>query len=169
MLFFPHSCPTFGQSASVWTCDLSCSTCCNSYCGYLSTKLVFSVHRAVHLMRHSQQKWCLPTHTAGLERRSVLSRQSLKINLLRKLYYRYQRCTHTRTLDRASIFAMKDGTKIQFGLNYYVPFPAEVSFGLWNVSGALGLGSRKLCASWPAKQPAGSRWVRNQVHAFYST
>ncbi|XP_037991043.1 max dimerization protein 4 isoform X2 [Motacilla alba alba] len=64
-------------------------------------------------------------------------------------------------------FAMKDGTKIQFGLNYYVLFLAEVSFGLWSVSGVLGLSSRKLCASWPAKQPAGSRWVRNQVHAFF--
>lgn len=31
-------------------------------------------------------------------------------------------------------FAMKDGTKIQFGLNYYVLFPAEVSFGLWSIS-----------------------------------
>lgn len=49
---------------------------------------------------------------------------------------------------------MKDGTKIQFGLNYYVLLPADVSFGLWSVSGVLGLGSRVLCASRPAKQGA---------------
>lgn len=51
------------------------------------------------------------TYTAGLERRSVLSRQSLKINLLRKLYYRYQRCTHTHALDKAAILQWKMGLK----------------------------------------------------------
>lgn len=67
-------------------------------------------------------------------------------------------------------FAVKDGTKIQSGLcNCHVLFPAEAGFELWNISGVLGLGCRKPCASWPAKQPAGSRWVRNQVHAFFST
>lgn len=65
-------------------------------------------------------------------------------------------------------FAVKDGTKIQSGLcNCHVLFPAEASFELWSISGVLGLGCRKPCASWPAKQPAGSRWVRNQVHAFF--
>lgn len=111
MLFFPHCCPIFGQSASVWTCDLSCSTCCNSFCGYLCTELLSFQCTEQLTWWGIPNKWCLPTHTAGLERRSVLRRQSLKINLLRKLYYGYQRCTHTHTLDRASILQWKMGLK----------------------------------------------------------
>lgn len=159
-----------GQSASVCPYDLSCSTCCNSCCEYLCTE-VLSFHCTLHCIisspDYAPQQMCFPTYTAGLERRGILRRWSLKINLLSKLYYRYQRCTHTHTLDKASILLWKIGTKIQFGLNCNVFFPAEVSFGLWSISGVLGLGSRKLCASWPTKQPGGSRWVRNQVHAFF--
>lgn len=82
----------------------------STYCGYLCTELL-SFQCTEQLTWWCTPNKCLPTYTAGLKRRSVLSRQSLKINQLRKLYYRYQRCTHSHALDRASILQWKMGLK----------------------------------------------------------
>lgn len=65
------------------------------------------------------------------------------------------------------LYGSEKWTETQSWLNCCVLYPAEVSFELQSLSAVLGLGSRKPCAPWPAKQPGENRWARNQVHAFF--
>lgn len=170
MLFFPHCASISGQSANVWTCDVPCSTCCNSCCKYLCTELL-SFQCTEQLTWWCTPNKCVFLPTLLLWKGGVYIKQTkLENQSAQKVILQVSEMYTYSYFGQSFYFAVKDGTKIQSGLcNCHVLFPAEASFELWSISGVLGLGCRKPCASWPAKQPAGSRWVRNQVHAFFST